>query len=71
MGTPMGGAEVTQMPGKVGAEPVAMVGLHARDGHREPLTDLVDEGDRGRDRVVRVDPEDLKASRLVDRPVRW
>jgi hypothetical protein len=62
MGTPMGDAEVTQIPGKVGADH-----LHALDGHREPLTDLVDEGDRVRDRVVRVDPEDPEAGRLVDR----
>src|SRR5262245_45240689 len=60
-------AEVAEMPGEVGAEFAAVVGLHPLHRHRKPLPDLVDEGDRVRDRAVRVNPEDAVAGGLVDR----
>ena len=60
-------AEVAEMPGEVGAEFAAVVGLYPLNRHRKPLPDLVDEGDGVRDRTVRVDPEDSVAGGLVDR----
>jgi hypothetical protein len=55
------------MPGEVGAKLVAVVGLNSLDDHWKPLPDLVEKGDRVRDRAVRVDPEDAIAGGLVHR----
>ena len=60
-------AEVAEMPGEVGAEFAAVVGLYPLNRPRKPLPDLVDERDGVRDRTVRVDPEDSVAGGLVDR----
>jgi hypothetical protein len=50
--------EVTEIPGEIGAELVAVVGLYALDGPGEPLAHLIHEGDRVRNEIARVDPED-------------
>ncbi len=64
---PMGDPEIPEMPSEISAELIAMVRLDALDGHGKPLAHLVDEGDRARDGVVGVDPEDPVAGGLVDR----
>jgi hypothetical protein len=64
---PVRDPEVSEMPGEIGAELIAMVSLNALDRHREPLAHLSHEGDRGRNGAVRVDPENPVAGRLIDR----
>jgi hypothetical protein len=64
---PVRDPEVTEMPGEICAELIAVVGLHALDGHGEPLAHLIHEGDRVRNGIVRVDPEDPVAGGLIDR----
>jgi hypothetical protein len=47
-------AEIAQMPGEVGAELGAMVGLDPLNGRRESAAQFVDEVGRRADRVVRM-----------------
>src|SRR5262249_52093181 len=54
----VGDSEIPEVPGEVGAKLVAVVSLHPLNGHREPLTDLVEKGDRIRNRAMGIDPED-------------
>ena len=53
----MSDAETAEMPGEVGAELGAMVGLDPLNGCRESAQ-FVDELGRRADRVVRIDSED-------------
>jgi hypothetical protein len=48
----MGDPEISEVPGEIGSEFIPVVSLNALDGHREALTDLVDEGDGGGDRAA-------------------
>src|SRR5262245_43043252 len=59
-------ADILEMPGEVGAELGPVVGLNSLDRHRQTLAHLVDESDRGLDRVVVVDLQDPETRRLVD-----
>lgn len=54
------------MPSGNGAELVAMVGLDALNGLREPLAHFVEEGDRVRNEVVGVDPKGVASSTAVN-----
>jgi hypothetical protein len=59
-------ADILEVPGEVGAELRTVVGLNPLDRHRQAPTHLVDERDRGLDRVVVVDLQDSEASCLVN-----
>jgi hypothetical protein len=61
----VGNPEVSQMPGEVGAELGAVVGLNALNRDRQSATKLVDKGRRGADRVVGIDLQDPVARRFV------
>src|SRR4030095_1670577 len=62
----MGDAEIAEVPGEVRPELVAVVGLDALNRHREPAPHLVDEGDGGGDRALRVDLQHAITGGLIN-----
>ncbi len=55
------------MPREIGPELVAVVRLDPPDSRREALADLVEKGDRIRNRAVGIDPQDAVAGGLIHR----
>ena len=62
----VGETEIPQVPGEVGPELGAMVGLNPLNSHGKSAAQFLDEVGRRADRVVRVNPEDPIARGFVD-----
>ena len=62
----MGDPEIAQVPSEIGPELVPTIGLDPLNRDRETSADLINEGNRVRDRVVRVDLEHAVPGRLVN-----
>jgi hypothetical protein len=58
--------EVSEMPGEIGAELVAVIGLDPLNRDRQSPANLVDEGNGVGDRVPRVDLQHPVSGRLVN-----
>ena len=63
-------AHVVQVPREVGAELRAKDSLDSLDGHRQAVPELLDEVDRGLNRIVRVELHDAVPGGLI-RTVNW
>lgn len=62
----MDDAEIPKVPGEISPELVPVVSLNALDGQWEALTDLVEEGDGGGDRALRIDLQHAIPGGLVN-----
>jgi hypothetical protein len=62
----VGDAEIGKMPGELGSERRAVIGLNLLNNEREMLADFPEEVDGGLSVVVVVDAQDAKPGRFID-----